>query len=871
MAFFRTRRGQKLLLLASLLKCLLFIGCSASVEDEEETSQVKEESNFVISSIKMVSTPQQIFENTDAVSRPTHKKYKFKACFKDSIFVDNLRFARFQISEKNKTYTADSEGCIRWSEVLEYKTSVGNRYHKLERTIKSASQFKGETTVPFAVNVITNRFIDLRNEEIPDNSDQILTKDDREVEFEMTRIKLRFGGYSMRHNDSRALKEVFSMGKACFNYKIDKKPLVRKNLTIELVDQEGNVVQTKGPVTTKLDGCLPLSIKTKFDQFDEMQWLKRTLKVKILEGKISGQVLEKDFFVNPWMKSFNHFWDSRYGEAPQNPTGESAKLHFDHVDIAFHGNKEDAFKVNHYMDMSLTKRYLLTFEPKINRSHNFSTNQIVDPIFTGEFLVRVAVLSPKKGNTELTTKNLDDFKFLSGAEEKVNVIDGKIITNIDLPFKFKDMPKVGRRTIIVMELTSLDPEAENLNPIITSGQFLPTEKKQNLYLRPHTRNLPMDYKLNIKRPKLMAKLQMINDVNSHKDKLESDWQGSSMQIFHALTRNQEGKDPYLTIPFKKAQRLLPTELTKSELKTLRKNPENKEALKKLCRYYFKKEFIDGWFPHHKEHPAYRRCQRNPQKYINVKPVKHVHEVHSSPKKLFTNNNDRIDIGTGFVAFDSDSDRQSTATRHSLSGGLDLKIPFFSIFSAGGGYKTEISSMQSQDQAEGSQFQSRISRSRTMYVDQIQLGFDATVKNCLLIEGTEYKTFDYQGYGFSLYVGIMGDFQSETHKMKKRAQICEDEAQKEWVEESWYYINEPLPYESGLTDRLSPDEAYFAKILRGEENYQKFYNLMSDTTKVIHLRKLENLENNNELIDQIYKPKEGYPFLNDGGIPGIIQP
>ena len=109
------------------------------------------------------------------------------------------------------------------------------------------------------------------------------------------------------------------------------------------------------------------------------------------------------------------------------------------------------------------------------------------------------------------------------------------------------------------------------------------------------------------------------------------------------------------------------------------------------------------------------------------------------------------------------------------------------------------------------------------------------------------------------------------KMKKRAQVCEDQAHEEWIEESWYYINEPLPVESAMTDRWDPGEAYFAKVIRGKANYQRFYNLMADKTKVIHLRKMDTLQSNNTLLRDFYRPSDKTPVLDDGGIPGIIRP
>lgn len=296
------------------------------------------------------------------------------------------------------------------------------------------------------------------------------SKEDLDVDFDLTDLSMYLGGYDTEHDDSRAIKRVITKWIGCFKIKADMSSISNQIIEMKILDEEGEVVQ-EVVNKTDLKGCLRANIYTEYDQFQPVRWLSRRLIIRAVDGPLKGQVLGRDIYINPWVGGWNHSWDSRAGEPPQNPVGDTAKLHLDQVRYTFLGNREDGYSVNKYLDLSVKKSYLIEISPKINRGHSFSTNRIIEDINTGRFILRMSVLAATKGDIELNDKNTDDFKFISGHEKDVEVINGKIITTMDLPFRFDELTQSAARTIAVLELTPKDPEALNLQPLLFPASF----------------------------------------------------------------------------------------------------------------------------------------------------------------------------------------------------------------------------------------------------------------------------------------------------------------------------------------------------------------------------------------------------------------
>ncbi|TNF02211.1 MAG: hypothetical protein EP326_03470 [Deltaproteobacteria bacterium] len=856
--------------LAMIIVGQMLYGCSAGVDENVNTDSPQ--SNLIVSSLN-ASSIQEVFENAATVTRPTHKTFMVTVCLKESVLLDPIRNQQFSINTKTpKTTVSDANGCLRWTEKVEMKASFHNRYVLFNRTITTSGQFSGTLNIKYAFNMFTNNFVDLQHEPLPE--DQLITagKEDMEVDFDMTDLTIYFGGYDTQHDDSRANKRVITKWIGCFKIKADMSAVSSQIIEMKVLDENGDVVQ-EVVNKTDLKGCLRANIYTEYDQFQATRWIPRRLVVQAVDGPLKGQILNRDIYINPWVNGRNHGWDSRAGEPPQNPVGEKAKLHLDSVRYTFLGNKEEGYKVNKYLDLSVAKSYLIELAPKINRGHSYSTNRIIEDIYTGYFILKVSILAATKGATELTAENIDQFKFISGTQKEVEVINNKILTTIDLPFRFDQLAESAARTIAVLELTPKDPEAFNLQPVIVSGKFLASTHQLSVGLRPHDRDLIAQSELNITNDILRQKLNPISALMKAAA-LESKWQGSPSDIFTELHKDNPLKQEDIkTLKRSKSSLVLvEDQITEADFNSLLDDPNKKELLGKVCSYFFPKVLVEGILWDSYNFPAeYHGCKRNPSRYIKGTGLKHIEEITGKPQKLFTST-DKIGIGTGFLIYSGESRRTSVSKRISFGGGLSakLEIPFLKILSLGAGVNADIAKVWSRDESQGTTSRAQFSRSRNLFVDELKLGFEASINNCVLFEGVEYEVVKPAPYyGMGMGFGGYNNIQTEKKLNKKRLRICKDKTQKEWIEESWYYVGEQKPSDSVIRDPWSISENYLGKIIRGKDNYELFYNLMTDDTKVIYLEKIDQLPSNTAMMERYYK-NDTVPVLEDMAIPGTIK-
>jgi len=848
----------------------MLISCSTGVDEDANANN--DSGNIVITSLS-ASSIQEVFEGAGTVTRPTHKTFLVTLCLKESVFLDPIMNQSFSINTKSpSTVRSDANGCLRWNEKVEMKASFQNRYVLFNRNVSTNGLYPGTLNIKYAFNMFTNNFVDLQHESLPE--DQLVTagKEDLNVDFDMTDLTIYFGGYDTQHDDSRANKRVITKWIGCFKIKADMSSVSSQILEMKVLDEDGQVVQE---IVNKTDlrGCLRANIYTQYDQFQPTRWIPRRLVVRAIDGPLKDQILNRDIYINPWVNGRNHGWDSRAGEPPQNPVAEKAKLHLDSVRYTFLGNKEEGYKVNKYLDLSVAKSYLVELTPKINRGHSYSTNRIIEDIYTGHFNLKVSILAATKGATELTAENIDQFKFISGTQKEVEVINNKILTTIDLPFRFDQLADSSARTIAVLELSPKDPEAFNLQPVIVSGKFLASSHQLSVGLRPHDRDLIAQSELNITNDILREKLNPIQELMKAAE-LDSKWKGQPSDIFVQLHKDNPLKqDNIITLKRARTGVLLDEDqITESDFNKILTEPTKKENLNKVCSYFFPKRLVEGilWdsynFP-----PEYHGCKRNPIKYITGTAYKHIEKITSKPQKVFTST-DRISLGTGFLIYSGESRRTAVSKRVSFGGGLSakLEIPFLKVLSLGAGVNADIAKIWTRDQSQGTTSRAQFSRSRSLFVDELKLGFEAETQSCVLFEGVEYEVIKPGAYyGMGMGYGMVANSQTEKKLNKKRVRICNDKKQKEWLEESWYYIGEQKPSNSVIRDPWSISENYLGKIIRGRDNYEMFYNLMTDDTKVIYLEKIDNLPSNSTMLERYYKDKT-VPVLEDMAIPGTIK-
>ncbi|MFT6546475.1 MAG: hypothetical protein ACJAT2_003823, partial [Bacteriovoracaceae bacterium] len=89
------------------LATTLTLSCSLKVEDEQADQSVN--SPIILDSLS-ISSVQKNYDNALSISRPTHKSFLVKACFKESVFLEPIRGEEFIVS--GTSYISDTNGCV---------------------------------------------------------------------------------------------------------------------------------------------------------------------------------------------------------------------------------------------------------------------------------------------------------------------------------------------------------------------------------------------------------------------------------------------------------------------------------------------------------------------------------------------------------------------------------------------------------------------------------------------------------------------------------------------------------------------------------------------------------------------------------------
>lgn len=682
--------------------------------------------------------------------------------------------------------------------------------------------------------------------ELPDESQK---NDNAEELLFLDEIQLNFGGIISLQGSDQTEKTFITKYKFCLKVDATADALKKTYIKVEIGSpKSGNPNATY--LQTNLMGCAFGSFETSYNQYTPSRWLEKFLRVEVIAGELSGTVISRPIYINPWETGSLFGWDSLHGTPPQNPEKDKlATVHISNMNYSFVGHSQGGYKLNKYMDLVLTKSYLLELNPKIDFGHNFYGEKSYSPIYSGHFKLKMIVLAPTGSEIELTEENLDQFQVISGTEKEVEIVDGLLRTRVDLNVKFTDLPEMATRTVVMIRLTPLDNNT--LGEAVVSGLFKGAALQSSTSL--------VNYKVKDSNESLMPNniLSFAQKVKlPEKELLSSPWKVSPEEAFVLLHNGAPGQSSVTTLTVDQLNSIFYIEdFSEQDINALfsKKNAWN---FGKLCKAYFPQRVVQGIFTPRVEFPKeYADCKANPEKYMELQTLEHIEQIVKNPT-LSHSSTDRLSVGTGFLANVGESEREYTSKRRSVGGGLNLKvgIPFLKLVSLSGGTSYDISHIKSKDKSVGSATNASFARARFLYIDELGLAFRASVKRCLLVSPKEYTP--------------LSDFKQF---MKRRLHICEKQAKVKDMEESWFYVGESAPQDTLLRDRWNREENQLTKIIRGKHNFEQFYNLMVDDTKTVFLRKIKTLQSPDDYFSQFYHSKKNNrPMLEDGGLPGVIE-
>lgn len=794
MTFFK----QSFLLLSILG---LLASCSGQVEDknaglsnsEKEDLRTKgAESTLEVDSIKFESQ-NDIKEDDSADSNIVSKYYSLKVCVKDRNMKRGL--GNRQVRIDGELMRTDSSGCVRWEHQIEIDHTVDNKCQVFEKQIKfSKKKYK---TIKYSIDYVGNKVSDLdkSNGCVDKNKVSKAKKSAEPVILEDVRLTHVPVQTQMR-SDIRWITHQTKV-ESCLKVRLTGKPLAnaRISLTAKNLETGEKIKSINDNLSTNYKGCFTTDILSKYEQYRNSHWMELDLKIDVLSGPLAGNVVGRGVYINPWEPSRSIYGIGEVGRKPfegHEFKNDYARFHMDGVMYIQIGNDTKKMTVNDYLGLTISKTYQVVLNPYIDREHRYTPGMM--PIerlaHEGKFKLSMVVLAPKDGDMNIDKTNFDNFDFITGVEQEVEVRNGIVNAVVNIPFKMTDLPRLAVRT---MSLFKIEPVGDTgLQSSIVTGFF----KARIPWIK--TNVLKADG-LNI--PKYVDKAwKHITDVNT-KQMLSADQidlkcsQQNQMSSDDCLKGVEEIKKSgidsntmeyrqFVTRMFSQlseqtAKMNKPFEMKISPKKIfvnhLKKNYENIEIhdtksikgqyginitradfnsllptnktnhfltenmTEELCRYGFHQNGayrkVFGYFYVKK---SYEKCLKNPYKYFGVKSVRHIEQVDGIGDSY--TNGFAMYIGERYGVSNGERDAESTSSTWSAGTDIGGKLPIplvgdFLNLGFKAGYSKSYSTSHSK--SDGYNFAENIGTSKNLGVEKFVVDVKAKVQRCVLIQSRKF--------------------------------------------------------------------------------------------------------------------------------------
>lgn len=831
---------------------VLLVSCSATVDDEVGADVATSQIHLNTLSLEGSQTE---FNDTLSPLVATDKNFTIKACLVDSALLLSLPGKQFSVD--NQTVTTDGSGCLRFNVKVGLSYKGAQRYYKYRSTITEPSSGE-KIDFNYAINPWDGSFVNLADHPDFDENQVSALKSDQDEGFSVERLAVTFGGFVGKADGGARYATVLSKVNANTMIPLNGKALGGQLFIAAVTDEETGEVNEQ-EIRSETNGQVFIPVTTKYEQHSPNHWLKKEIVLRAVGGPFDGQEKRNCFYINPWQTTGLYGWECRRGNPPESPDMSQSRLFLDTMKFNYMGNDPDGFRINKYLELSMVKSYLIEVEPSIQMAHDFNGDVANRRIMSGRFKMSLMVLWPRNGQLALTPENKANFEFITGITKEVEVSNGRIRTQVNLNFNFYDLPKAATRTMAVVKLESLD-DPDNLLPAVVSGPFISTSRNFNSFLE-STEKVATEQKLDglgLFDP-IVDTFNKILDVPFKRPPI-SPWRNmGSEEIFDMIHKKPaDGTSEIKELSAIKQKTLL--SLTDSDRDNIMKGELSLETARKLCALVPEK-FVAPKNDYQRRNLRVFRptfdmrmmdCMRDPTKLFKTRIFKNIVEITEQPRRVYSAS-DRMGVGVGFQVFKTDSERVSDSYRYNIGASVSAKvsIPFLDWVSIGGGSGYDYSHTESTDVSTGAGHNANGNRTRFMYAEELAFGFKAKTTTCALIEVQPSR------------------LQKDN---LERFKICDEDVKEEALEESYYYIGEDTLRMSIIRDQFSYDENQLIKLIRGKLNFERFFNLLGDESKIIFLKKKDEIQSTDEYSRLVYRQGDESQkiTLQDMAIPGVIE-
>lgn len=880
-----------------LLFILTFVilGCSGQVEDKNSELSNKEKKDLLVKKKESLEVTSLDFENSDAIrednredSNIVGKYYTMKVCLKDTDLVKGLGSRPVTID--NVRHYTDTDGCVRWDHELDIDLKTLDRCKVFTKKIRFSNGKK--KTLRYSIDYLNDKVTDL------DKSKGCLatqkhTKSSKLLSpIEAGKIDLYYGSVLTKiRTDIRWIKHQTVLN-SCLKVTKSGRPLAHTRVMLTATNKEtGEVSKIDKPFTTNSGGCFSTDFVSEYEQFKHSHWMPVDLEFEVQTGDLSGSVLKRQVFINPWEPSRIHYGIGVPGRMPKEIEfkNDYAKLHMDGVMYILIGNDANELKVNDYLGLTVSKSYQVVLNPYINREHRYTRNAkpIERIVHDGKFKLSMAILAPKGKELNMTKDNFEDFEYVTGAQKIVNIKNGIINEIVNIPFKMTDMPRLSLRTMTVFKIEPVGDTG--LQNSIVTGFFKARIAwiKTNVF-QAEELNIPgdvdktWDYVSKRRDGKADVTLEQVDSTCSTMKKIEKSTcvKGLNEIVTNGVDQRSIAYNKYIgdilkrlgdqTAKQRELKRMMSIsaktiyanhlnkvlgdkieiintdqarrkgiQLTSQDMKPLFPKNGSVYTLKKapklaheLCKYGHTKdgEYTEGFFG--KKKVRYNSCLRNPDHYFAIKPIRHVEKVNKIGK--FYSTGYAIYVGERYGT--SKGERSTYAESIYAAVDIGAKTPSLGPFSLG--FKAGKSFSQTESESEGFDFGENIGSSKNIGVEKFVIDVNGTMERCVLIVSKDYLDVKEAarrragligGYSaLGASYGYEDDYYRPMTNLDTNFYLCDKRKHNEVFSEAWYFLQSRIEA-NFATDYDSNIERRLLKVIRGTRSFYELRESIRDLT------------------------------------------
>jgi hypothetical protein len=716
-------------------------------------------------------------------------------------------------------------------------------------------------------------------------SDEQLNSDEISINpLSMDIVKIRPGVFDGQGKNGIVRRRMATFT-ICLKESISPKVVNDQSFLVQLLSSEGESIdQSELPVD--LNGCIEYRPWISFNYTQGRRWFGYQLHLTGQSGLYDAVELRREIYINPWQSDSDFGIDGTVGRPPKGGS-EQTRIVIDQLSYNSLGNDRDKFDLDKFLNLSLEKRFEVTFSPQMEY-FNFSTGEKeLSSLNFGEYRLRALILSPKRTessqvNSRLQDFNMDDYIVLSGSEVPVTIgANGLVQETLSFPLWFSELSMLILKNKLLVELSPVNPDSK-ISSVIVLARF--NAAKNFLSGVTQKIDLAEESLVNFNQSmgqEITRRLELTAIRHQKQENLPS-----TLELFHQeLARLDNLADATFETSFLNTSEFAEktgVNLSKSDIQNYIRN-KGKEYIKELCHLYYRKSgsFImgDGRTRGWSRGMRLQKCLYNPIAYLDIQTSEHVEQVNSLPTMVpELTRQSTLNITDGFFIASTHAQTKGamewTAFQTEFGVGLSK---FIGIGPSVSVYNTHVIQSGNEDRIMDMRRYSTNITSDLQY-ESLGLSFQASVQKCILVTDKQPRIKPAeQSWLSKIIVGeqkvkwwVNGRLLDEKPKAR-RFHICLDAPVEERIDEEWFFVKAEKQQSNQLFDRSEAELNEFTFTMRGQNKFKRLRDFFQAKEGLKVIQSMKDIE----LIDRYQRMLERGTVFEfegmslDGSVPGLL--